>query len=90
MELNRKEFVEKQKQQLVMKGSIADALKYVKYKILSVKPMQNTFVESENTRKCISHRCHSKRWSSDFSGVTSSAAAVGVGARRSATKSEMV
>ena len=33
MELNRKEFVEKQKQQLTMKGSIADALKFVKYKI---------------------------------------------------------
>lgn len=33
MELNHKEFVEKQKEQLVMKGSIADALKYVKYKI---------------------------------------------------------
>lgn len=33
MELNRKEFVEKQKHQLEMKGSIADALKYVKYKI---------------------------------------------------------
>lgn len=33
MEMNRKEFVEKQKQQLTMKGSIADALKFVKYKI---------------------------------------------------------
>ena len=33
MDLNRKEFVEKQKEQLMMKGSIADALKYVKYKI---------------------------------------------------------
>ncbi len=33
MELNRKEFVQKQKQQLMMKGSIADALKFVKYKI---------------------------------------------------------
>lgn len=33
MELNRKDFVEKQKHQLEMKGSIADALKYVKYKI---------------------------------------------------------
>ncbi len=33
MEMNRKEFVEKQKRQLMMDGSIADALKYVKYKI---------------------------------------------------------
>lgn len=33
MEINRKEFVDKQKHQLEMKGSIADALKYVKYKI---------------------------------------------------------
>jgi Mrp family chromosome partitioning ATPase len=33
MDQQRKEFVEKQKQQLVMKGAIADALKYVKYKI---------------------------------------------------------
>ena len=33
MEINREEFVEKQKQQLMMKGSIADALKYVKYKV---------------------------------------------------------
>ena len=33
MEIKQKEFVEKQKQQLTMKGSIADALKYVKYKI---------------------------------------------------------
>lgn len=32
-ELNRKEFVEKQKRQLMMEGAIADALKYVKYKI---------------------------------------------------------
>jgi Mrp family chromosome partitioning ATPase len=33
MEPNRSEFVEKQQQQLMMKGSIADALKFVKYKI---------------------------------------------------------
>ena len=33
MNQNRKEFVEKQKQQLMNKGSIADALKHVKYKI---------------------------------------------------------
>jgi Mrp family chromosome partitioning ATPase len=33
MELNRKEFVERQKQQLTQKGAIADALQYVKYKI---------------------------------------------------------
>jgi Mrp family chromosome partitioning ATPase len=33
MELNRQEFVAKQKQQLMMEGAIADALKYVKYKI---------------------------------------------------------
>jgi Mrp family chromosome partitioning ATPase len=33
MELNRKEFVERQKQHLTQKGSIADALQYVKYKI---------------------------------------------------------
>jgi Mrp family chromosome partitioning ATPase len=33
MELNRKEFVERQKKHLTQKGSIADALQYVKYKI---------------------------------------------------------
>lgn len=33
METNRKEFVDRQKRQLMMDGSIADALKYVKYKI---------------------------------------------------------
>ena len=33
MNPNRKEFVEKQKEQLMQKGSIADALKHVKYKI---------------------------------------------------------
>ncbi len=33
MNLNRKEFIEKQKEQLMAKGSIADALKHVKYKI---------------------------------------------------------
>jgi Mrp family chromosome partitioning ATPase len=33
MELNRKEFVERQKKQLAQRGSIADALQYVKYKI---------------------------------------------------------
>ncbi len=33
MDLDRKEFVDRQKRQLMMDGSIADALKYVKYKI---------------------------------------------------------
>nr|MDJ0720521.1 P-loop NTPase [Desulfobacterales bacterium] len=33
MEQNRKDFVERQQQQLTQKGSIADALQYVKYKI---------------------------------------------------------
>ena len=33
MELNRDEFVAKQKQQLMKEGAIADALKYVRYKI---------------------------------------------------------
>lgn len=33
MDLDKKRFVEKQKRQLTAKGSIADALKYVKYKI---------------------------------------------------------